>query len=178
PLTRYWDTHGLYAEPAAWTDRVRLATEATDGIPPRLDTTARALWLFFVGTEAQRQLRRGQLDQAEHTDREMMALLQAQPASPSQQTNLAVTYSLLGVVTQDRGRLEEAADWFRKALAIFEEIGDRPRMAASYHRLGMVAQDGGRLDEAADWYGRSLAISEEIGDRPDMADSYHQLGTV
>ena len=34
PLTRYWDGRGLYAEAAAWTDRVRLATEDTDGTPP------------------------------------------------------------------------------------------------------------------------------------------------
>ena len=33
PLTLYWDGRGLSAEAAAWTDRVRLATEDADGAP-------------------------------------------------------------------------------------------------------------------------------------------------
>ena len=70
------------------------------------------------------------------------------------------------MVAQDRGRLEEAEDWYRKSLAISEDLGDRPGMADSYHQLGMVAQDRGRLDEAEDWYRKSLAINEDLGDRP------------
>lgn len=31
-----------------------------------------------------------------------------------------------------RGRLDEADDWYRRALAVFEDIGDRPHMAGSY----------------------------------------------
>ena len=34
PLTHYWDGRGLSAEAAAWTDRIRLATEDADGVPP------------------------------------------------------------------------------------------------------------------------------------------------
>ena len=162
-------SRGLYAEAAAWTDRVRLATEDADGVPPELDSAAGDLWLFFVGAQAQRQMDSGRLDAAERTYREILAMLQAQPASPQQQGNLAVIYHQLGMVAQDRGRLDEAADWYARSLAISEELGDRPGMAASYHQLGMVAQDRGRLDEAADWYARSLAIKEELGDRPGMA---------
>ena len=89
---------------------------------------------------------------------------------------MATTYHQLGITAQDRGRLDEADDWYRKSLAINEELGDRPGMAATYHQLGMTAQDRGRLDEAEDWYRKSLAINEELGDRPGMAATYHQLG--
>jgi tetratricopeptide (TPR) repeat protein len=44
----------------------------------------------------------------------------------------AVIYHQLGSTAQDRGRLDEAEDWYRKALTIFEELGDRPGMAATY----------------------------------------------
>ena len=71
---------------------------------------------------------------------------------------MAASYHQLGMVAQDRGRLDEAEDWYARSLAIDEELGDRPGMATSYHQLGMVAQDRGRLDEAEDWYARSLAI--------------------
>ena len=71
---------------------------------------------------------------------------------------MASTYHQLGIIAQDRGRLDEAEDWYRKALAIKEELGNRPGMASTYHRLGMTAQDRGRLDEAEDWFRKALAI--------------------
>ena len=64
------------------------------------------------------------------------------------------------------GGWSEAEDWYRRSLAIIEELGDRPGMAITYHQLGMTAQDRGRLDEAEDWYRKSLTIKEELGDRP------------
>ena len=73
------------------------------------------------------------------------------------------------MTAQDRGRLDEAEDWYRKALTINEELGDRPGMASTYHQLGITAQDRGRLDEAEDWYRKALTIIEELGDRPGMA---------
>ena len=79
------------------------------------------------------------------------------------------TYHQLGITAQDRGRLDEAEDWYRKSLTIKEELGNRPGMATTYHQLGITAQDRGRLDEADDWYRKALTISEELGDRPGMA---------
>jgi tetratricopeptide (TPR) repeat protein len=178
PLTYYWDSRGLYAEAAAWTDRVRLATEDVDRSPPGLGSAAGALWLFIMGVSAQRLLNSGRLDAAERIYREVLAMLQAQPASPQQQWRLAVGYHQLAMVAQDRGRLDEAADWYARSLAIFDELGDRPRVAASYHQLGILAYLRRRLEEAADWYARAMAIEEELNDQPGLADSYHQLGLL
>ena len=71
-----------------------------------------------------------------------------------------------------------AGDWYRKSLAVSEELGDNPGLAGRYHQLGMIAQGQGRLDEAADWYRKSLAVSEELGDKPGMAINYRVLGMV
>ena len=43
------------------------------------------------------------------------------------------------MTAQDRGRLDEADDWYRKSLAIKEELGNRPGMASTYHQLGITA---------------------------------------
>ena len=86
------------------------------------------------------------------------------------------TYHQLGMTAQRRGRLDEADDWYRKALTISEELGNRPGMAITYGQLGNTAYDRGRLDEAGDWYRKALTIFEELGDRPRMASTYHQLG--
>ena len=56
------------------------------------------------------------------------------------------------MTAQDRGRIEEADDWYRKSLAINEELGNRLGMGRTYHQLGWTAQDLGRLEEAGDWY--------------------------
>ena len=74
--------------------------------------------------------------------------------------------------------MDEADDWFRKSLAIFEELGNRPHMAATCHELGNTAYLRRRLDEANDWYRKSLAIKEELGNRPGMALTYGQLGLL
>ena len=52
---------------------------------------------------------------------------------------MASSYHQLGIVAQDRGRLDEAEDWYTRSLTISEEVGDRSGMASSYHELGRVA---------------------------------------
>jgi tetratricopeptide (TPR) repeat protein len=178
PLDRYWDAQGRFLEGDGWADRVRLAVEDAAGHAPALDSPAGALWLFFAGAQASRQQRQHRLDAAERTYRDILAMLEAQPSSPQQQSNVATACHQLGLVAQDRGRLDEAQEWYAKSLAINEELGDRPGMAHTHHQLGMVAQLGGRLEEAQEWYARSLAIKEDLDDRPGIASSYHQLGRV
>jgi tetratricopeptide (TPR) repeat protein len=178
PLNDYWNARGLSEEARGWVDRVRVATETPDGVLPGLDSPAGALWLFFVGSQANRQASSGQLDAAEETYREILATLESQPASRPQQQRLAHTYEWLGIVAQERGRLDEAEEWYRRSRGIKEELDDRQGMAHSYHQVGMVAQLRGRLDEAEEGYRRALAIQEERSDRQGMAHSYHQLGMV
>jgi tetratricopeptide (TPR) repeat protein len=91
---------------------------------------------------------------------------------------LATDYHQLGNTAYLRGRLDEAEDWYRKALTINEELRDRPRMAGTYHQFGITAELRGRLDEAEDWYRKALTINEELRDRPGMARTYAQLGLL
>ncbi|HEV2809888.1 MAG TPA: tetratricopeptide repeat protein [Acidimicrobiales bacterium] len=177
-LDPYWHTRGLSEEARGWVDRVRVATEYNDGSPPGLDTSAGSLWLYSVGIQAGHQILSGQLDAAESTYRQLLAMLEHQPASLLREQRLAVTYGQLGLVAQDRGRLDEAEQWYRRCLEIEEELRDRPGTAKTYHHLGMVAHHRGRLDEAEQWYRRGLGILEGLGDRPGTAVTYHQLGLV
>ena len=139
---------------------------------------AGSLWLYTTIRQATRQKDAGQPDQAAQTYRQALAYLQDQPETEWTRGNIAVIYHQLGMTAQDRGRLDEADDWYRKALTIDEELGDRPGMASTYHQLGITAQDRGRLDEADDWYRKALTINEELGNRPGMAITYHQLGNT
>jgi tetratricopeptide (TPR) repeat protein len=172
-LNPYWDTRGLDGEAAAWTDRILSATAAPGQGP---SVAAESLWLYTIGRQGSRQLAAGQPDRAVQTYQQMLAWEQDQPQTEWIRGNIAVAYHQLGLAAEDRGRLDEADDWYRKALAIQEELGNRPDMSSTYHQLGNAAYRRRRLDEADDWYRKSLAIHEELGNRPHMASTYHQLG--
>ncbi|MEU9874860.1 CHAT domain-containing tetratricopeptide repeat protein [Streptomyces phaeochromogenes] len=178
PMNEYWDARGLVEEARAWVDRARVLLESLDIRVPDLDSSAGALWLFLTGSQAGRQVTAGQLDQAERTYADILSVLQLQPAASQQRRHIATAYHQLGRVAQNRGRLDEAEDWYRQSLTIDEDLGDRPGIGTAYHQLGMTAQNRGRLDEAEDWYRQSLTIKEDLGDRPGIGTAYHQLGNI
>ncbi|MEU9955717.1 tetratricopeptide repeat protein, partial [Streptomyces sp. NPDC050982] len=68
----------------------------------------------------------------------------------------------LGIVAQERGRLDEAEDWYRQSLAIAEDLGDRPGMASSYGQLGLLAEDQQRPQGALKWLVRCVALFEQF----------------
>ena len=174
-LNAYWDTRGLGGEADAWADRILDATAGDDQAPSKV---TRSLWLYTTSEQAARQMRAGQADQAGQTYLRALAYLQDQAETEWIRTNIAATYHQLGMAAEPRGRLDEAEDWYRKSLAIHEELGNRPHMATNYHQLGITAQARGRLDEAEDWYRRAIRIREELGLRALLATDYHQLGNA
>ena len=123
-------------EAAAWADRILHATTRGGQDTPAADTPAGGLWLYTTIQQANRQQAAGQLDQAGQTYRHALAYLQDQPETDWTRTNISAIYYQLGMTAQDRGRLDEADDWYRQALTINEELGDRPSMASTYHQLG------------------------------------------
>lgn len=177
PLNELWKVRGLHAEARSWVDRCREALEGTAGRAPDLETPAGALWLFMVGSEANRAHRAGRLDEAEAEHDRVRRALEGKRDERSR-SMLAVAYHQLGMVAQDRGDLSWAERWYSHSLEIEGSLGNRPGMARSYHQLGMVAQLRGDLSSAGRWYRQSLEILESLGDRPEMARSYHQLGVV
>ncbi len=174
-LDPYWDTRGLGGEVGAWADRI---LDATSGPGPAASEPARTLWLYTTTCQANRQITAGQLGLAGQTYRQALAYLQEQPETDWTRGTTSLIYRSLGITAQEHRRLDEAEDWYRKALTISEELGDRPSTAVTYHQLGITAHNGGRLDEAEDWSRKALAILEELGDRPSTALTYHLLGNI
>jgi tetratricopeptide (TPR) repeat protein len=177
-LDDYWDLRGLTEEARGWVDRACQILEDANGTPPDLSTQAGNLWAFLTASQANRHLNAGQPDQAQNIYQNIVDAYLQQPETAHQRRSIAVFYHQLGRVAEERRRLDDAERWYRQSLAIFENLGDRPRMAASYHQLGMVAEIRGRFDDAEHWYRQSLTIVEDLGDRRGTARSYHQLGIV
>ena len=99
----------------------------------------------------------------------------------------------LGKLAQKQGMLEEAGQWYLKAMTITNTLSQehnvsqnqRPDLAYSYDNLGNIAKERGKLDEAERWYRKSLEIREDfineinsIEYRRDLSISYVKLGNV
>jgi tetratricopeptide (TPR) repeat protein len=175
-LDPYWQTRGLSEEATAWTDRILAATTAPGRDTPATDTSAIELWLSTTIRRADWKKDAGQLDQAEQSYRHVLAYVQNQPETLSTRICMSCIFHQLGMIAQDRGRLDEADDWYRKSLVIDEALGDQHGVAISYHQLGITARFRGRLDEADEWQRKALTIQEDLGDRPRLSDTYHDLG--
>ena len=78
----------------------------------------------------------------------------------------AVTENNLGVALEEEGRLDEATDHYRRAIAL--EAGYAP----AYNNMGTALRAKGNLDEAVSVYERALAL------RPDFADAHYNLANA
>jgi tetratricopeptide (TPR) repeat protein len=177
-LDAYWDTRGLGEEAAAWTDRILDATAGPGKDTPIPGTPAGVLWLYTTTQQANRHHAAGQLDRAEQAYRQALAHLQDQPETEWIRSSTSVIYHQLGMTAQDRGRLDEAGDWYRRSIQIQEGLGLPALLATNYHQLGIAAYLRGRLDEADEWCRKALTIKEELGNRPGTSSTYHQLGLI
>ncbi len=79
------------------------------------------------------------------------------------------------MVAQERGSYDKALGWYRKSLAIFEELGNRAGMASTISQLGVLATKRGAPEDAVPLNLRSLALRLEIG-APEARIDLHWLG--
>jgi tetratricopeptide (TPR) repeat protein len=70
-------------------------------------------------------------------------------------------YNFLANLAYWRGQLEAAEQWYRKALAVNEQVGNLPGTAQTYDQLGNVAYHRGQLEAAEQWYRKALAVNEQ-----------------
>jgi tetratricopeptide (TPR) repeat protein len=75
-------------------------------------------------------------------------------------------------------KLTEAERYYRQALEIFSEYGDRSGMATSWGQLGDIERNRGNWDEAERLYRQCLEVETELGDRSGMASSWGVLGNI
>ncbi len=75
---------------------------------------------------------------------------------------MASSYHHLGIVARDRGRLDDAEDWYRRSLTINEELRNRPGIAMSYGQLGLLSEARGRPADAMEWTVRCVTLFDEF----------------
>ena len=138
---------------------------------------AASLWLYIQGTETTDSIARNELDEAEDIARRVLAYLESK-GDPGYQAQVASVQHDLGLIAQGKGRLEEAEEWYRRAMETNEAQGNEAESADGYHQLGLIAQSRRQLDEAGEWHRKALEIREALEDLAEIAGECHQLGLV
>jgi tetratricopeptide (TPR) repeat protein len=86
------------------------------------------------------------------------------------------TLNLLGVIGFEQGRLDDAEESFREALALALELSDSLLAARVSNNLASLSHLRGRGSEALSLYRGALLSYQRLGDRRGAAETYHNLG--
>ena len=119
-----------------------------------------------------------QVDKGEY-ERALKSCLEALPLVEGEWVEEeAAVACRIGEVYDLRGNYEKALDYFDRALAIREKIGDQAGLAGSLDTVGNVHFRRGNYEKALEHYRRALAIREKIGDQASIAGSLNHIGNV
>lgn len=93
-------------------------------------------------------------------------------------SGLALALNGLGAVATEEGKLTEAADLHRRALAITENLDQPDLVTDSLLHLGTVLQLGGEARQAQDLYERALGLARQTGNQGSEAVLLNKLGLL
>lgn len=89
---------------------------------------------------------------------------------------IASSYNMLGIISKNLGRLDEAIIFYGKALEVRISLGDKAEMAKIYNNLGIAYRNLGQFDLALANYLKSLTFKEAMGDSAQIANAYLNIG--
>ena len=84
----------------------------------------------------------------------------------------------LGYFLKERGNYLQAKPYLRKAVAIYEYLGEKGRLQVCYRQLGQVWQNEGAFTEAAAYFRLARDVAQEEGDQASLAKTYLDLGQL
>lgn len=84
----------------------------------------------------------------------------------------------IGLVYQIKGELDNALDYYEKALELAEELGRKEWIATDLGRIGIVYGIKGELDKALEYFKEALKLNEELGSKEGMASQLGNIGNV
>jgi len=92
--------------------------------------------------------------------------------------SMATLQGNIGAGLLAEGRLDSAAMWLERSVAMAAAVGDRRTEANATGMLAAVAEDRGDVAAARDGYARAMRLAERIGDSRGMAAHLNNLGLL
>ena len=115
---------------------------------------------YAVSSLAQVHLRTGELDLADEQARHALELLKGR--EDDLQDEIGNVQLVLGRSLLERGRLDEAEEWFRRAEANFDQLSSASHRAAAWIAQGDLAAMRGDDRSAADLYRRAAEALQDF----------------
>ncbi|MGD2131523.1 MAG: tetratricopeptide repeat protein [Maricaulaceae bacterium] len=84
----------------------------------------------------------------------------------------------LGAIAQRRGRLDDAEDAYRRALSLFETLGDAGGQSLILGNIALISRSRGATDQARAQLGQALTLSEAVGDADTQGAQHISLGLI
>lgn len=94
------------------------------------------------------------------------------------QVGQAATLNNTGRVYRSLGQYDSALKLHQQALAIYQELGDRPGEATTLNNLGQVYANFKQADQALQFYQQALALYKQVGDRTGEGVALSNLGHI
>ncbi len=151
------------------------------------ESSADSLWNIWQNETKSDSIRLRALD-----DLSWQNYLYSQPDSVLYLANLGYKFALskglekeasaalntLGVAQKVQGNYSEALEYYQRALAIRQEIGDRSGVANTLNKIGNVYSRVGDFPKALDHYQQNLTINEEIGNQVGISNATNNIGLL
>ncbi|MBE9119159.1 tetratricopeptide repeat protein [Lusitaniella coriacea LEGE 07157] len=102
--------------------------------------------------------------------------VQAQAQTVDTREAEADRLSWQGLQQAKRGQFQAAIQFWKQALQLYQELGNRRKEIVSLYALGSAYYFLEQYEEAIDFHQQSLSIAREIGDRTGEGDSLNSLG--
>jgi tetratricopeptide (TPR) repeat protein len=84
----------------------------------------------------------------------------------------------LGVLLDQRGELERAAELVERSIAVFREHREQESVARALNSLGTIRRGLGDLEATRSLLEESIGVRRELGDEPGTAGALSNLGVV
>jgi predicted ATPase/DNA-binding CsgD family transcriptional regulator len=165
-LRRFWQMHGHLREGQTFLEQALAASEGVE-----VSKQARAKALIAAGTLASVLT---DYTRAEAWCQQSLVLFR----ELGDQSGIALSLYLLGVVPWMRGDFVAARSLTEEALALFREMGVKERVAWSLSTLGILDTLEGKYTIASTLLEESLSIHRELGDQRGIASTLVRLAQV
>jgi predicted ATPase/DNA-binding CsgD family transcriptional regulator len=165
-LRRFWQMHGHLKEGQTFLEQALAASEGVE-----VSKQARAKALIAAGTLASVLT---DYTRAEVWCQQSLVLFR----ELGDQSGIALSLYLLGVVPWMRGDFVAARSLTEEALALFREMGVKERVAWSLATLGILDTQEGKYTSASTLLEESLSIHRELGDQRGIASTLVRLAQV